>query len=88
MMPQSGYWAQPWLDVTWALGVPGACDEGSVGADAGAWLGGFGGVVGIAVGIGLLAVATYVVVKVATNQPLREKVAAGGRRVYRYARGR
>lgn len=75
-------------DVTWALGVPGACDEGSAGADAGAWLGGFGGIVGTAVGIGFLALGVWAVVKIASNRPAREKIAAGGREIVRRARGR
>ena|SRR3990172_7327386 len=51
-------------DVTWVLGIPGACDEASAAADAGAAAGGFGEVAGWLLLLGVLAVGGYVVYRV------------------------
>lgn len=70
---QNGYWF-PWVgDVTWVVGVPGACNEGKVGADAAAWWDGFGDVGKLAILAGALLVG-YVVVRAVTSPKGRETI--------------
>lgn len=62
-MRQSGSFGIIETNVTWVLGVPGACDEGSALADARAAAGGVADLVWLALLLGGAVVAGYVIVK-------------------------
>lgn len=76
-MVQSGYWANPFQDVTWVLGVPGACEEGDAGADAKAWWDGLGDVGKFAL-VGAVVLGGYLVVRAASSPSGRETIRRAG----------
>lgn len=87
-MLQDGWWANPVQDVTWVLGVPGACDEGSAAADAGALLGGFGDVAVLLLLLGAVAVGGYIIYRIVRSPERRARIVEGGRSAVRYVRRR
>lgn len=84
---QTGCWWNPVQDVTWAVGVPGACDEGSTASDAGAWLGGFSGITSTVVLVGAAVLLGYVAYRIIRSPGARTKIVETGRGIVETGRG-